>query len=182
MSNLPVTLLCGEKQTSRFTFKNIGQTALKNLHLICSCPHSFAFSATSSKGEGGCKYPVANTPGELGASLIDIPDLSKEYKGLFRIPLLGDDENTDRLLPDQETTLEVSVYGALSPGVHEIYLLFYYEPEGPELKKKTPYRLLQQMIRMQTLSTLSVTTSIQKSFCKQVGDNSSPCTTGDDDV
>uniref|UniRef100_A0A7M5V1Y5 Trafficking protein particle complex subunit 8 n=2 Tax=Clytia hemisphaerica TaxID=252671 RepID=A0A7M5V1Y5_9CNID len=175
MSNLPVTLLCGETQTSQFTFKNTGQTPMKNLHLICSCPQSFAFGSRKSDGDNNkqpSKYPVAEKGDSAQPSKMNIANLNNTFNGVLKIPVAN-----DALQPGEEVMLDVAVYGALSPGVHEIYFLFYYEPL--ETVKKVPYRLLQQMIRIQTLSTLSITTSMQKSFAKETKTSSDTSTTQD---
>lgn len=148
MSNLPTNLLCGETQTAHFTFKNRGQDAMKNVYLVCSCPRSFAFkSCTGEKS----RY-------QLKDNLITIEDINREFEGIVKVPLTD-----NKLLPGDEVKMEVSVHGALTPGVHEIDFLFYYEPF--ESVKNVPYRLIQQMVCIQTLSTLSISTSIQKSLC-----------------
>ena len=154
MSNLPTNLLCGETQTAHFTLKNTGQETMKNVYLVCSCPRSFAFKSQCTNEKS--RYNVKD-------DLITVEDMNREFKGIVKVPL-----SDNKLLPGDEVTMEVSVYGALTPGVHEIYFLFYYEPL--ELVKNVPYRLIQQMVCIQTLSTLNVSTSVQKSLC-DVADN-----------
>lgn len=149
MNNLPTNLLCGETQTAHFTFKNTGQEAMKNVYLVCSCPRSFAFKSTT---EEKSRYNIKD-------NLITIEDINREFKGIVKVPLTD-----NKLLPGDEVTTEVSVHGARSPGVHEIDFLFYYEPF--DSVKNVPYRLIQQMVCIQTLSTLNISTSIQKSLCE----------------
>ena len=164
MNNLPTNLLCGETQTAHFTFKNTGQLPMKNVYLTCSCPRMFAFkfgigkhnNSSSNNNEKLSTYIVKDNLMTVNEEI-----LNKDYKGIVKVPLAD-----DKLLPGDEVTMEVSVYGALGCGVHEIYFLFYYEPF--EEVKNVPYRLLQQMVCIQTLSTLNISTSLQKSLSEVV--------------
>lgn len=150
MNDLPVTLLCGEVQRASFSFKNIGSVPLKNLHLICSCPQAFSFEGVSMK------WDYVTT--EANEKYLKITDNAKNCD-ILKIPL-----NKDMLCPDEMLTIPVSVYGSMTPGVHELYFLFYYEPAANVTK--VAYRLVQQMIRIQTLSTITVTTTAQTSYAR----------------
>ena len=139
MKDFPVTLLCGEVQKCSFIFKNTGQIPLKNLYLISNKLDYFSF---------GENIDNCHT---LENSFINIINKPKT-KDIIQIPL---DENI--LVPNNEIEIPVNIYGLDNSGVHELDLLFYYEPQ--ETIKGVSYRLLQQMIRIQTLNTLQVATS-----------------------
>ena len=139
MKDLPVTLLCGEVQKCSFIFKNTGQIPLKNLYLISNKLDYFSFGENIDK----CYALEGNF-----INTINKP----KTKDIIQIPL---DENI--LVSNNEIEIPVNIYGLDNSGVHELDLLFYYEPL--ETIKGVPYRLLQQMIRIQTLNTLQVATS-----------------------
>ena len=139
MKDLPVTLLCGEVQKCSFIFKNTGQIPLKNLYVISNKLDYFSFGENIDN----C-YTLENN----FVNIINKP----KTKDIIQIPL---DENI--LVPNKEIEMPVNIYGLDNSGVHELDLLFYYEPL--ETIKGVPYRLLQQMIRIQTLNTLQVATS-----------------------
>jgi len=135
MNDLPVTLLCGEVQKCSFTFKNIGKIGLKNLYVTCNIPECFAFGKRDSQLS------------TLDENILKNSNCISEKNVCI-------DLDDGILQPKSEITLPVWIYGLEKCGIHEIYFLFYYEPV--EQIKKAPYRLLQQMVRLQTLSTLSL--------------------------
>ena len=159
MVDLPVTLLCGEVQKAVFHFKNIGQICMKNLHVICSQPNYFSYGKQINNNND--KVNMLNSSNinynleacENGKQAVRINSKSPLCNNdVIRIPL-----DDDRLMPNAEIMLPVYVYGVQTPGVHEINFIFYYEPE--EIIKEVPYRLVQQMIRIQTLSSLTMSVS-----------------------
>lgn len=162
MNDLPVTLLCGEVQKGYFQFKNVGQVPLKNLHIACSRPQCFSFGNNTS-----CQTDQKDSSENSGNrkfinSCYKIPqDYLKKDDSVVKIPL----EN-NRLAHGEEITLPVFMYGLDTSGVHEVDFLFYYEPE--ESITEVPYRFLQQMIRLQTLSTLNLLTASRKTKLLQV--------------
>lgn len=139
MKDLPVTLLCGEVQKCSFIFKNTGQIPLKKLYLISNKLDYFSFGENIDK---------CYTLEDNFINTINKP----KTKDIIQIPL---DDNI--LVSNNEIEIPVNIYGLDNSGVHELDLLFYYEPL--ETIKGVPYRLLQQMIRIQTLNTLQVATS-----------------------
>lgn len=152
MNELPLTLLCGEVRRAMFTFKNIGGVSFKNLYIMCSYPQAFSFEGTS------VKWDYAKDMNDTPIIKLDANTVPRD---IVKIPL-----SNEMLCPDKMLTVPVSVYGLPIAGVHEIYFLFYYEP--CEEIQNVPYRLVQQMIRVQTLSTMSIMTSAQPSLCKQI--------------
>lgn len=159
MSDLPVTLLCGEVQRASFTFKNIGSVPLKSVHLVCSCPQAFSFDGEAITWD----YVATDNPEEKVLKIMN----NTSNCDILKLPL-----NEDVLCPGEVLTIPVSVYGLTTPGVHELYFLFYYEPA--ESISKVKYRLVQQMIRMQTLSTMTVNTSVQPSLCRPTTAENAP--------
>ena len=131
---------------------------MKNLHVICNQPHYFSYGKPLNDNindDSNDKFRNNNynlTTSENGRSIMTINEkiLSRD-NDIVKIPL----EN-DRLMPGAEITLPVYVYGIEPSGVHEINFIFYYEPDGI---KEVPYRLVQQVIRLQTLSSLNMSLS-----------------------